>query len=160
MRCIRALAFVAAFLSGILSFFIPIVGVEGTSMNDTLADGDYVYVSKGYRTATRGDIVLFNYSDKQLIKRIIGVAGDSVYVDSLSDTVILNGNVLNEPYVNYPHVPGTDEEIKVPEGYVFVMGDHRNNSHDSRRFGCIPVEDIIGKVTWRIWPLSSFGVIE
>ena len=149
--------FALILVSIMFAFFIRIVEVDGPSMNDTMAHGDHVVLSKAFYTPERGDIVVFNYGDKHLIKRVIGVAGDRINVSQLDNTVTLNDKVLEEPYVNYPHVPGTDEEIMVPEGYVFVMGDHRNDSHDSRRIGCIPVEDIIGKAVWRFWPLSSFG---
>lgn len=147
----------------IFTFFFRTAGVEGPSMNDTLQNEDRLIMYNFCYTPQRGDIVIVNrYHDgdisitKPLIKRVIGVAGDTVKVTP--DTVYLNGEPLDEPYVNYPNSP-YGVEVTVPEGQVFVMGDHRNASNDSRALGCFDVEDIMGKALWRIFPSDKFGSV-
>lgn len=95
------------------------------------------------------------------IKRVIGVAGDHVYIEN--GNVYVNGNKLDEPYLQDGiETPRTGEfyDIKVPDGYVFAMGDNREGSTDCRAFGCVPLEEIEGRVTYRIWPLNKFGKID
>lgn len=95
------------------------------------------------------------------IKRVIGVAGDHIYIEN--GNVYLNGEKLDEPYLPEGlETPRTGEiyDIKVPEGYVFAMGDNREGSTDCRAFGCVPLNEIEGRVTYRIWPLEKFGKID
>lgn len=98
---------------------------------------------------------------RSYIKRVIGTAGDYVKITS-DGCVYVNDEKMSEPYLNGISTPITGPycEIEVPDGYVFVMGDHRDASSDSREFGCVPVEKIEGRVTTRIWPLSAFGKID
>lgn len=147
----------------IFTFFFRTAGVDGPSMNDTLQNEDRLIMYNFCYTPARGDIVIVNryhegstLIEKPLIKRVIGVAGDTVKVTA--DAVYLNGEALDEPYVHYPNSP-CDVEVTVPEGQVFVMGDHRNMSNDSRRLGCFDVEDIMGKALWRIFPAENFGTL-
>lgn len=147
----------------IFTFFFRTAGVDGESMHDTLQNEDRLIMYNFCYTPQRGDIVIVNrYHDgdtdikKPLIKRVIGVAGDTVKVTQ--DTVYLNGEPLSEPYVHYPNVPYQIEET-VPEGKVFVMGDHRNASNDSRALGSFAIEDIMGKALWRIFPTEDFGTV-
>lgn len=147
----------------IFTFFFRTAGVDGESMNDTLQNEDRLIMYNFCYTPARGDIVIVNrYHEgdlnivKPLIKRVIGVAGDTVKVTA--DTVYLNGEALDEPYVHYPNTP-RDIEVTVPEGQVFVMGDHRNASNDSRSLGCFDIEDIMGKALWRIFPAEDFGTV-
>ena len=147
----------------IFTFFFRTAGVDGESMNDTLNNEDRLIMYNFWYTPARGDIVIVNrYHDgdtsitKPLIKRVIGVAGDTVKVTE--DKVYLNGELLDEPYVHYPNIP-RNIEVTVPEGKVFVMGDHRNASNDSRSLGCFAVEDIMGKALWRIFPADDFGSV-
>ncbi|MBQ9314703.1 MAG: signal peptidase I [Clostridia bacterium] len=96
------------------------------------------------------------------IKRVIGLGGDHIEI-SADGEVYINGEILNEPYlIEGLATPITGEfyNIDVPEGYIFVMGDNRTGSSDSREFGCIPLEKVEGRVTYRIWPLSKFGKID
>lgn len=156
------MAVFALVLVGVLfAFFIRIVGVDGGSMNDTLADGDRLVLLKAFYTPQREDIVVVTReNDTPLIKRIIAVEGDTIEIDPTDYTVILNGEKLDEPYVHYPTLLfDMTGPVTVPEGYVFVMGDHRDNSHDSRKndIGLVSVDQVIGKAVWRLTPLSGFG---
>ena len=140
-----------------------IVGVKGDSMKDTLFGGDRLILCPILTSPQPGDIVVVNrYTDEPLIKRVIGVAGDTVEIDETAHCVLLNGDPLDEPYVHYP-TPAYDmtEAVTVPEGYVIVMGDHRNESHDSRAsdIGLVSVEDIVGRAVFRIWPLNRIGSV-
>ena len=136
-----------------------IVGVKGDSMKDTLYGGDRLILCPILTSPERGDIVVVNrYTDEPLIKRVIGVAGDRIEIDPDLLRVRLNGELLEESYVQFPSVPyDMTGEITVPEGTVFVMGDHRDNSHDSRwdDIGPVPVEDIIGHAVLRLWPFTK-----
>ena len=155
----------AAFLIPYLlfTFLFRVVGVEGDSMMDTLYGGDRLILCPALSSPDRGDIVVINrYTDEPLVKRVIGVAGDTLEIDEELHRVRLNGELLDEPYVQYP-TPAYDMtgEVAVPEGYVFVMGDHRNDSHDSRAadIGLVPVDDIVGWAAFRIWPPQRIGIL-
>ncbi len=142
------------------AFFVRIVEVDGPSMNDTLTDGDRLVLSKAFYTPERGDIVVISREgDTPLIKRVIALEGETVMVDRDKDAVFINGQVLEEPYVSYPNTPGLKEPVVVPPGHIFVLGDHRNNSTDSRVLGCIPVENVIGKAVLRFFPFDQFGTL-
>ena len=147
----------------VFTFLFRIVGVNGDSMNNTLMNRDRLVLSVLPYTPERGDIVVINrYTDEPLVKRVIGVAGDTLEIDEELHRVRLNGELLDEPYVQYP-TPAYDMtgEVAVPEGYVFVMGDHRNDSHDSRAadIGLVPVDDIVGWAAFRIWPPQRIGIL-
>lgn len=157
-------------------FLFRVVGVDGESMQMTLMDQDRLLLTSGYEQVTRGDIVVISRELKPditaadgggrtvmlepLIKRVIAVGGDTLSIED--GQVYLNGELLSEPYLNQTtpafELTGT---VTVPEGHVFVMGDNRWDSHDSRwnDIGFVEVGDIVGKVFWRIWPLSSFGAV-
>ena len=127
-------------------------------MMDTLYGGDRLILCPALSSPDRGDIVVINrYTDEPLVKRVIGVAGDTVEIDEEQHKVRLNGELLDEPYVDFP-TPAYDMTgaVVIPEGYVFVMGDHRDNSHDSRwdDIGPVPVGDILGRAVLRIWPFT------
>ncbi len=142
----------------IFTFLFRIVGVDGDSMLTTLHNGDRLILSVLPYTPERGDIVVINRTaDEPLIKRVIGVAGDRIEIDPDRLQVRLNGELLDEPYVQFPSLLyDMTGEITVPEGTVFVMGDHRDNSHDSRwdDIGPVPVEDILGRAVLRLWPFT------
>lgn len=150
-------------VSLIFLFFMRVAGVDGASMNDTLANGDRLLMTNFLYEPERGDIVIINRFHKgdeeveePLIKRVIGVAGDTIRVEPTA--VYLNDEKLDEPYVHYLNLP-YGVEVTVPTGCVFAMGDHRNDSRDSREYGCFPVEEIIGKAVYRIFPTEEFGGI-
>ncbi len=146
----------------IFTFLFRLVNVDGTSMQGTLNDRERLILSCLPYTPERGDIVVISRGtdDEPLIKRVIGVAGDTVNVDSTSGKVYLNGKVLDEPYIKVPTSAELMKgEVTVPEGMVFVMGDNRRagQSLDSRTFGCIEAERLIGKAVFRISPINRFG---
>ena len=106
-----------------------------------------------------GDIVAFYYNNKVLLKRVIGTAGDTIEIDK-DGNVFVNGNMLDEPYIKQKSLGQCDIDFpfQVPDNRIFVMGDNRETSVDSRTtaVGCIADEYIIGKVFFRIWPFGKF----
>ncbi len=139
------------------------VKIEGFSMLPSLHQNDRVIVSKlAYRSneIERGDIVVFDYPnnpEEEYIKRVIGIPGDVI---SISDgSVVLNGDVLEENYID-EFILGEMEELVVPAGTVFVLGDNRNHSSDSRYWGSLPSEYIIGKAIFIYWPFADLSLIE
>ena len=148
----------------VFTFFFRIVGVDGKSMMDTLMHKDRLILASAFYTPKHGDIVVINrYAEEPLIKRVIAMGGDELQIDPDTHIVLLNGEELDEPYVHYDTVlEDFRGPITIPEGYVFVMGDHRNASKDSRmdEVGLINVKDIAGKAIFRIWPLNKIGGLE
>lgn len=148
----------------ITSFFFRHSVVDGSSMQNTLQDGEHLIISDVFYTPSRGDIIVFeDYSvgaTAPYVKRVIGIAGDTVKVEA-DGGVYVNGEKITEDYV---YVNNTDlkptGEWTVSEGEVFVMGDHRNVSEDSRTFGPIDEDSILGKVILRFYPFSEFGAVE
>lgn len=138
------------------------VRVDGYSMRPTLDDGEFVLVNKlSYRLGetSRGDIIVFHFPvnpQEDLVKRVIGLPGDTVLVKD--NQVYVNGQVLNEPYI--AQAPLYSGEWTVKEGYLFVLGDNRNNSNDSKDWGMLPVEEVVGKAILIYWPFSMWNVLE
>jgi signal peptidase I len=149
----------AAILTATL--WLPFLQVTGTSMEPTLETGQIVVALKN-SSFRKGEIVAFYYNNKVLLKRVIGNPGDIVDIRE-DGTVTVNGEELNEPYLSEKSYGNVDITLpyQVPDGRIFVMGDHRATSADSRlsAIGCIPKENIVGKVAYRIWPLSKSGMI-
>jgi signal peptidase I len=137
------------------------VRVDGFSMNPTLQNGEYILVNRlAYITGQpqRGDIIVFRLpQDEQqdLIKRVIGLPGDTISVNN--GIVTINGAVLNEPYIAQP--PIYNDNRVVPEGYLYVLGDNRNDSRDSHQWGLLPVDHVIGKSVVIYWPPADWQVI-
>lgn len=158
---IYILVVVAAVAFLIASLFLPVLRVYGTSMEPTLKNKEIVVALKGSEFQ-RGDIVAFYYNNKILLKRVIGVAGDQIVIEK-DGTVFVNGEELNEPYISEKSLGECDLTFpyQVPENRIFVMGDHRDVSIDSRSstIGCIADEAIVGRVALRVWPLNQFGII-
>ena len=148
------------------TFFFRLVDVVGHSMVPTLQDGDKIIVSCRTRSYAAGDIVVLrkdSFKDEAIVKRIIAVAGQTVDIDFDAGVVYVDGVALDEPYtkeLTYER-ESFDGPVYVPEGYIWVMGDNRNNSQDSRYFaiGCVDTRYIIGKVVFRLLPLSTVGAI-
>lgn len=143
----------------IFTLLFRVVSVDGASMSYTLTHGDRLVLSSYPYTPERGDIVVITRSnDSPLIKRVIGIAGDTIRIDGETGQVFRNDEVLDEPYILGAVRDGTtpqngmDEEIIVPEGTVFAMGDNRHDSLDSRMLGCFPLDDVVGKVLLRLAP--------
>ena len=155
---INALIVVAAIAALIATLVLPVLQIAGTSMEPSLNDGDIVLLIKTDHLETQ-DLCAFYYSNKILIKRIIGVPGDYLWIEK-DGTVFLNSVPLEEPYVSEKSLGECDTEFpyQVPENSYYMMGDHRETSIDSRSsvIGCIAEDQIIGKILCRIWPLSQF----
>lgn len=156
---VYSLITIAAIAVLVAVLLLPVMQIYGTSMTPTLAEGDIVVSVKGAALET-GDVVAFYYNNRILVKRVIANAGDWVDIDE-NGTVYVNGVRLDEPYVSDLAMGECDIELpyQVPEARIFVMGDHRSVSVDSRSttIGCVSEEQIVGKILFRVWPLSAFG---
>ncbi len=151
----------------LFSFFFRIIQVDGASMNPTLWDGDKLVVWGAGYTPERGDVVIvdsYTAYGRPLVKRGIAKGGDTISIDYETGEVTVNGEVLDEPYLSEPTYLGYDIRFPytVPEGELFLMGDNRNASLDSRSssIGCIAEEDILGKVLFCFLPFEDAGVIK
>ena len=146
----------------VFAFIFRIVGVDGTSMMTTLKDSDRLILTHLLYEPERGDIVVINrYTKEPLIKRVIGVAGDTVEIDEEQHRVRINGVLLDEPYIHVPTYPEgmAGKTVEIPDGKVFVLGDNRVASLDSRSIGLIDEGDILGKAVFRILPFDRIGSI-
>ncbi|HEY3335115.1 MAG TPA: signal peptidase I [Candidatus Limnocylindrales bacterium] len=159
----------------IQSFIAQPYQVQQQSMERTLEPGQYVLVDKltpRWDAYGRGDVVVFNppatwtSDNTPFIKRVIGLPGDTVEVKD-DGLVYVNGVAIDEPY-RYKNDQGVPEPTEVgdqvrwvvPDGELFVMGDHRQRSADSRVFGTIPIGNVIGRAFLRYWPISTFGILQ
>ncbi|MCI2105806.1 MAG: signal peptidase I [Intestinimonas sp.] len=144
------------------TFFFSVLQIQGTSMEPNLEDEQLVVASKAKQFNT-GDIIAFYYNNKVLLKRAVGFPGDWINIDE-NGNVFVNGEQLDEPYVQEKTLGQCDIKLpyQVPDGRWFVLGDHRATSVDSRSkvIGTVAKEQVIGKIVFRIWPLSKFGRIE
>lgn len=160
---IRDLLIAAVIAFGVSMFVRPTIVYE-TSMQPTIDPHDYLLMSKqAYRSkeVERGDVVIFK-SDielentgkkKLLIKRVIGVPGDVITI--ADGNLYINGSKMEEKYIAKGGTPGKVYNVKVPKGEVFVMGDHREVSRDSREFGCVKQNKIVGKAIVRLFPFNK-----
>lgn len=149
----------------VFTFFVRIVGVSGESMLPTLQDGDWLTVSAVTKSVDRGDIVVVtqpNTLNEPLIKRVIAKGGDTINIDFTTGAVIVNGEIQNEPYIADLTLRKGDfkGETVVPEGMLFVMGDNRNKSLDSRFdvIGLIDERYVLGVANLRIFPLGDWKI--
>ena len=153
---------VAAVAVLVATLWMPVLKIYGASMSPTLTDGEII-LSRKTSKFVPGDIVAFYYNNKILVKRVIGRAGDWIDIDE-EGTVYVNQIELKEPYLTEKALGECDIELpyQVPDGRIFVMGDHRSVSVDSRSsaIGCISQEQIVGRITFRIWPLKRLGVLK
>ncbi len=151
--CVAALAVLVATL------WLPVLQIYGSSMSPSLNDGEIVVSTKPGDFKT-GDIVAFYYNNKVLIKRVVATSGQWVNIKP-DGTVLINGTEIYEPYISEKAFGECDIELpyQVPENQLFVMGDHRSVSVDSRSsvIGCISDEQIVGKIIFRVWPIERFG---
>lgn len=158
---VYALITVAAVAVLVATLLLPVLRIHGSSMTPTLHDGDVV-VSLKAGTYSRGDIIAFWYNNKILVKRVIAFAGEWVDMDE-NGNVTVNGTPLEEPYLEEKALGLCDITLpyQVPESRIFVMGDHRSTSTDSRTaaVGCVAEEQIVGKLVLRVWPLEQLEML-
>lgn len=157
-----ALVTAAAAAVLVATLWLPVLQIFGSSMTPTLQEGQIV-VSVKAKDLKPGDIVAFYYGNKVLVKRYI--AGPGTWVDIQEDgTILLNGEVLEEPYITEKDFGICDLDLpyQVPEESYFLVGDHRETSVDSRHssVGCISMEQIVGKIVYRVWPMDVFGKVD
>ena len=154
---VYVLTIVAAVAVLIATLILPVLQIEGTSMEPTLSNGDIVLLTKTTRF-DREDLCGFTWNNKLLIKRVIGLPGDWIEIDT-DGNIYLNGDKLDEPYVQQKALGECDLEFpfQVPQEQYFVVGDMRESSIDSRNslIGCIEKDQIVGKVFFRIWPFKN-----
>ena len=159
---IYALITVAAIAVLVAVLLLPVFQIYGHSMTPTLDDGDIVLSVKSGSVESQ-DIIAFYYNNKILVKRVIAEAGQWVDIDEAGN-VRVDGTLLDEPYLTDKAKGECDIEMpyQVPEGKVFVMGDHRSVSADSRSLaiGCVSEEQIVGKLVVCVWPLQHIGRLE
>ena len=159
---IYTLITVAAVAVLVAVLLLPVLQIYGSSMNPTLAEGNIVVSLKGSSFNT-GDIIAFYYNNKILVKRVIANPGDWVDIDK-DGNVYVNNELIDEPYLTDKDFGECNIELpyQVPESRVFVMGDSRSVSVDSRNtsVGCVAEEQIVGKIVFTVWPLDNFGKVQ
>ena len=159
---VYALIIVAAIAILIAVLVFPVLRIHGSSMTPNLYDGNIVVCLKNSKYEV-GDSIAFYYNNKILVKRVIARSGEWVDIDA-NGYVYVNGEKLEEPYVQDHALGECDIELpyQVPDGRVFVMGDHRSVSVDSRStsVGCVSDEQIVGRLLFRVWPFKSIGLIK
>lgn len=169
MDILETVVFIGSLFIVLYLFVMAPHQVRGSSMDDTFHNGEYILTSKisyKFGAPKRGDVIVFKSPknpDIDFIKRILGLSGDTILIKD--GQVFVNGELMNENYIkDTTNIPGgfiqNGVEVTVPDGELFVMGDNRPNSEDSRRFGFIPREDVIGKVFFRYFPLTRMGPIK
>ena len=153
---------VAAAAVLVATLLLPVLRIYGSSMTPSLYEGDIV-VSLKTTDFERGDIISFYYNNKILVKRVIAFEGECVNIDE-EGNVYVDGQQLDEPYIDEKALGECDIKLpyQVPDGRLFVMGDHRATSADSRSttVGCVMEEQIVGRIVYRVWPMSEFGPVE
>ncbi len=160
----------------IRNFVFTLVKVQGASMQPTLQENDRLYVNRFFYKPEKGDVIIFKPEsdpDRPYVKRVIATEGDTVYIDFENGDVYVNGQVIDEPYIKDKTTRtgayimeciangqySKDNPIVVEKDKVFVMGDNRNNSRDSREIGQVPENEIVGGAVFRFWPVSNFGSV-
>lgn len=159
---VYALLTVAAVAVLVATLLLPVLRIYGSSMTPSLSEGDVVVSVKGMNFS-RGDVVSFYYNNKILVKRVIAFQGEWVNIDDQGN-VYVGGTLLDEPYLTEKALGECDIQLpyQVPDGRIFVLGDHRSTSVDSRSttVGCVFEEQIVGKIVYCVWPFSSFGPVK
>ena len=165
-RVLRSTVFtlitVAAVAILVATLWMPVLQIYGASMTPTLTDGDIV-ISRKVRNLKQGDIVAIYYNNRILVKRYIASAGDWVNIDE-DGNVYVNNELLDEPYVEEKALGECNIELpyQVPENRIFVLGDHRSVSIDSRSssVGCVAEDQIVGELVFCVWPFNNLGLIK
>ena len=159
---VYALITVAAAAVLVATLWMPVLQISGNSMSPTLVEGQVVISLNGSSFQT-GDIVAFYYDNKVLIKRVIANPGDWVDIDA-DGNVFVNGELIDEPYLVEKALGDCNIQLpyQVPESRIFVMGDHRSVSVDSRStaLGCVSYDQIVGRLIFRVWPYDVAGLIQ
>ncbi len=162
---VDALVFCAVAIMIIFLFFFRLVTVQGVSMEPTFQDGDRLVIRSVAYTAERGDAVVLDSHTglgKPLVKRVVAVGGDVIDIDTTNGDVYINGELIDEPYIadNETVVYDVEFPLTIEEGHVFVMGDNRDNSQDSRSstVGQVDERGIMGKVVLRVFPFDRIEV--
>ena len=160
---------IAVIIAALIMTFIKPTIVKESSMQPTLYANNYIFLSKqAYRFGEpkAGDIVVFHTDlttqdgqEKLLIKRIVALPGDTITIEG--GRVYVNDIMLEEPYIHDNETAGYIDHLRIPEGDVFVMGDNRSVSIDSRdsRIGCVRIKMIVGKAFFRLYPFNSIGLL-
>ena len=158
---INTLVVVAAAAVLVATIWMPVLQIYGSSMTPTLNEGEIVVSLKG-SAFEQGDLGAFYLGNKILVKRCIAGPGQWVDIDE-EGNVSVDGEPLDEPYLTEKSLGDCDIDLpyQVPENRYFCMGDHRSTSVDSRNttVGCVAEEQIVGKIVFRVWPLSGFGTL-
>ena len=159
---VYTLIVVAAIAVLVATVWLPVLQIYGSSMTPTLDEEDIVISIKGSQFQ-QGDLIAFYMGNKILIKRVIALPGQTVDIDE-EGNVYVDGKYLDEPYLTEKYFGDANIGLpyQVPDNRYFCMGDHRSTSVDSRHseIGCISEEQIVGKIVFRVWPLTQFGSIE
>ncbi len=165
---LQALVMVLTVLILIFTFVGRIIVVDGISMEPTLYHGDLLLLQSVGYTPKQGDVVVltkeFEDADGPIVKRVIATGGQHVVIDYDAGTVTVDGEVLDEPYIKEAMMQPPEEsitDILVPEGSIFVMGDNRNHSSDSRNvtLGAVDERYVLGRALWVFFPFQDFGAI-
>lgn len=159
---VYALITVAAVAVLVAVLLLPVLQIYGNSMQPSISEGSIVLSLKGGKLKS-GDVIAFYYNNKILVKRVIAQPGEWVDIDEAGN-VSVDGVPLDEPYLAEKALGETNIELpyQVPESRIFVMGDNRAVSVDSRNtaIGCIAEEQIVGRIFWCIWPFDQFGEVQ
>ncbi len=166
LRTLRNTVFTLVTVSAIAvlvaTIWMPVLQIYGNSMTPMLSDGEIV-LSLKTSGISKGEVIAFYYNNKILIKRVIGVSGDWIRITENGD-VYINDKYLDEPYISDKALGDSNIEYpyQVPEGKVFVMGDHRSVSIDSRNtsVGCVSEDQVVGRLLLKLWPLKDIGKID
>ncbi len=169
MEILETISFVGSIFIVVYLFILQPNQVKGHSMEPNFFNGDYILTSKityKFRKIKRGDVVIIKSPKNpeiEFIKRVVGLPGDRIMIKD--GYLYVNGKKWEEPYVNHPTETWQGgflregEEVVVPEGHIFVLGDNRPRSSDSREFGPVPIQDVIGVVFYRYFPQDKIGPI-
>ena len=161
LSTISALVIVAAIAVLVSMLALPVLQVVGESMTPSLFEGEIVVAPRG-TAFQKGDVIAFYFNNKILVKRVIANAGEWVNIDA-DGNVFINDVPLDEPYISEKALGDCNITLpyQVPDGKIFVMGDHRATSSDSRNtaVGCVAQEQVVGRVVLRVWPFDRIGII-